>query len=404
MFTDADVAAMNSLNSEVNNLTSVLAASAAQEDAQRFNEAMQEDAQSWQLQLWGLQNMYNLPINQVARLFQAGLNPALVMGKGAVNNAAPVPNSPMASSGIGHVPSLQHVNTVLAAKQAELLDSQISVNESVKDKNMADAESSRATASLTDTRNRLETVQARIIESAEEALKDNEQINNRILRLEEAMKINQKDRDDIYTESFPERNQLELTRMRFDNRNVEREYALLGAQIDLAVAQGKLTRNQANEVALRCQILAVDKYIAQWEYNMARKLRVSVYGDADSPRTDSVAFQQLVEEAKGEIANRLSRCVTNEVILRNDYGFESMYGPQDRFYRYELKRRGANLERAQMYFGAIGAISGIAGALITRGASSRVAGAASRARQETDRQFGLSGNQDIQPDRLWDDF
>lgn len=402
MFTDADVAAMNQINSELNNLNNTLAASAMQEDAQRFNASMQEDAQEWQLRLWQMQNEYNLPIKQIERYLQAGINPSLVFGKGLSSTAAPVPHSPMASSGVGHAPVNQP--GFLAAQQARLIDSQIAVNESVKDKNEADAESARSDSELTETRNRIETVQARIIESAEEVLKDNKQLENRILVLEEQLLGNKKTRDDIYTSQYAHQLDLQTENMELNNRKLEREFDLLAAEIDLSVARGKLTRAQANEVGLRAQILVVDRYMAQWEYNMTRKQRESIYGNADSPRVDSTAFQQLVEEAKGEIANRLSRCVVNEQVLRNDYQFETKYGALDRFYRYELKRRGANLERAQMYYGAIGAVSGVASAVITRGGSSRVAGAASRARRETDMRFGYSGNNDIQPDRTWNDF
>lgn len=45
----------------------------------------------WQnLELWNLQNQYNLPKNQMARFRDAGLNPNLIYGQGNSGNAAPI--------------------------------------------------------------------------------------------------------------------------------------------------------------------------------------------------------------------------------------------------------------------------------------------------------------------------
>lgn len=53
----------------------------------RFNEAMWERQRDLDQQNWHMQNEYNLPKNQMARLKEAGLNPSLVYGNGATTTA-----------------------------------------------------------------------------------------------------------------------------------------------------------------------------------------------------------------------------------------------------------------------------------------------------------------------------
>lgn len=60
---------------------------------------------AWNLKHWHRQNEYNLPIHQMQRMKDAGLNPHLMYGKGTPGNAAPmgapsgkVPNAPQAAN------------------------------------------------------------------------------------------------------------------------------------------------------------------------------------------------------------------------------------------------------------------------------------------------------------------
>lgn len=54
--------------------------------AQRRNEQLTQSQNQWNMDMWQLQNQYNLPSNQVARLKAAGLNPALIYGNGGIQN------------------------------------------------------------------------------------------------------------------------------------------------------------------------------------------------------------------------------------------------------------------------------------------------------------------------------
>ena len=59
----------------------------------RANEKAQKDQQEFDLKMWNLQNEYNTPANQVARLRAAGLNPNLFYGQGNVGNATSAPTT-----------------------------------------------------------------------------------------------------------------------------------------------------------------------------------------------------------------------------------------------------------------------------------------------------------------------
>ena len=51
-----------------------------QQEAIEANKQMQQEQNEWNLNLWRMNNDYNLPVNQVQRLKAAGLNPALMYG------------------------------------------------------------------------------------------------------------------------------------------------------------------------------------------------------------------------------------------------------------------------------------------------------------------------------------
>lgn len=54
--------------------------------ARKWNEKMYAQQKADNLEMWNMQNAYNDPVQQMARLEKAGLNPNLVYGTGAVAN------------------------------------------------------------------------------------------------------------------------------------------------------------------------------------------------------------------------------------------------------------------------------------------------------------------------------
>lgn len=59
-----------------------------------YNRKRQRESQQWAEQMYEKQNEYNLPINQVARLKEAGINPNLAFGSAASAMGSNVPSPP----------------------------------------------------------------------------------------------------------------------------------------------------------------------------------------------------------------------------------------------------------------------------------------------------------------------
>lgn len=62
--------------------------------AGRYNRKRQEQSQQWAEDMWNKQNEYNLPINQMSRLKEAGINPNLAFGSAASAMGTNVPSPP----------------------------------------------------------------------------------------------------------------------------------------------------------------------------------------------------------------------------------------------------------------------------------------------------------------------
>ena len=61
----------------------------------QYNEQQLKEAREYDLARWHEQNQYNSPIEQMARMKQAGLSPHLMYGKGTVGQAGAVATSPV---------------------------------------------------------------------------------------------------------------------------------------------------------------------------------------------------------------------------------------------------------------------------------------------------------------------
>lgn len=72
-----------------------------QERAYKYNMLMQHDAQNWNEMMFDKTNEYNSPVQQMARLSEAGLNPNLVYGQpsSGTSGAASSMSSPLNSTG-----------------------------------------------------------------------------------------------------------------------------------------------------------------------------------------------------------------------------------------------------------------------------------------------------------------
>lgn len=90
----------------------------------RHNEQLARQQNAWNLMQWQRENWYNDPVNQVARLRAAGLNPGLLMSNGIENVSAQSPE--MVSSQSRATAQIPNVFSNFAQdyKTAQLLDAQ----------------------------------------------------------------------------------------------------------------------------------------------------------------------------------------------------------------------------------------------------------------------------------------
>lgn len=104
-------------------LLDIAGSSVMANSANAKNKRSQERANWYNIYNWQLQNEYNLPENQVQRLLDANLNPALLYGSGGSNlsSASPIgtPTSHPAVSGKGEMALMQKLSLLQALKKSE---------------------------------------------------------------------------------------------------------------------------------------------------------------------------------------------------------------------------------------------------------------------------------------------
>lgn len=104
----------------------------SQQSTNRANARLAQQQNEWNRQMWADTNAYNAPSAVVARLRQAGLNPAMMYGDGSsgVSGASPMQSADLANQNPYHVdnPLMGIGDTLLATKnlqvQAKWLDKQ----------------------------------------------------------------------------------------------------------------------------------------------------------------------------------------------------------------------------------------------------------------------------------------
>ena len=102
---------------------------------QQFNRNMAEWQNQQNLAFWQMQNDYNTPANQVKRLMEAGLNPALLYGNGstATGNATSAPDAAKVQAAPGHATDFRDLgaaDAVSALMQGQQLSMQNKLQQS----------------------------------------------------------------------------------------------------------------------------------------------------------------------------------------------------------------------------------------------------------------------------------
>lgn len=77
-----------------------------------FAQSEREAQYQSELEFWRMNNAYNHPSEQMARLREGGLNPHLVYGTGAVGNSSSAPHAPQPARWQGNAPQIQGISAV----------------------------------------------------------------------------------------------------------------------------------------------------------------------------------------------------------------------------------------------------------------------------------------------------
>lgn len=128
------------------NINKTIKAQAQENEKNRqYNLQLAKMQNEWNLQQWERENEYNNPLNQMARLKAAGLNPNLVYGNGAAQStAAPspsltsgAPSSPQDMSLMAQRPTVGQIMN--QALQNRILQAQVENTEAQTKKTLTDA-------------------------------------------------------------------------------------------------------------------------------------------------------------------------------------------------------------------------------------------------------------------------
>lgn len=123
--------------------------------------SQQKDANAMAMQAWNIANDYNHPINQMARLKSAGLNPNLVYGSGSVTgNTSGAPGLVGGTVSTGVESAFKGLNQILGFAQGKAtLDNtkaQSQASQAAAGASAAQASNLQAQAAINETRNRYE--------------------------------------------------------------------------------------------------------------------------------------------------------------------------------------------------------------------------------------------------------
>lgn len=93
----------------------------SQNSTNRTNQQLAQQANDWSIAQWNRENAYNLPVNQVRRLKEAGINPAMMFANGTSSLSAAM--SPEVQMSQNRAPQMQNIDP-LTMSQVRLANAQ----------------------------------------------------------------------------------------------------------------------------------------------------------------------------------------------------------------------------------------------------------------------------------------
>lgn len=145
---------------DVNNQRTIRAQAKENEKNREYNLQLAKMQNEWNLEQWERENEYNNPLNVMARLKTAKLNPNLVYGQGAQSVSAPspaltsgAPSSPQDMSLMSQRPTVGQI--ISQSLQNRVIQAQIENTEAQTKKTLSDANISDITAKYLDAEKQL---------------------------------------------------------------------------------------------------------------------------------------------------------------------------------------------------------------------------------------------------------
>ena len=143
------IGAAGAIGSGVANLVSQADANKANlkmtRETNEQNKELFERQLAWQEDMWNKSNEYNDPLNQVARLKAAGINPAFVLGNGSMAEASPMSAGAAPQLQAPHIEPLNYgqmvsaiANSVNSLMQSRMNEAQSRNLNTASDKNEAE--------------------------------------------------------------------------------------------------------------------------------------------------------------------------------------------------------------------------------------------------------------------------
>lgn len=189
----------------------------------RYNREQNEQAYQQNLQMWNLQNAYNLPANQIARLKQAGLNPNLIYGN-PDNTAGAPPEKEGAKGERGAVDPMAITNALLMQKQMENLQADNEVK-------LAEARNINADTENKKLDNKAKEFSNSNLEEVFNYFRDEKQVSIDLMR---SIEENNKETKKRITQEFDQFEKIAdklIEKIDKELRNSDKEYEVLGQEL-----------------------------------------------------------------------------------------------------------------------------------------------------------------------------
>lgn len=339
----------------------------AQRRQYKYNLRLQRQQQDWQKYMWDLQNRYSLPVNEISRLVEAGVNPAVAFSNAGAG-PAPVPQS--GSAGGVSAPTAEMPNigasAVAAAQNAQRVENETNVANSQSDKNEAEAEYYRKQAGLSGVIKDYNEFNLGIDRQLRDVTIGNRSLAYDFGKLRYAMGYQDYVRGEIYTTNFPAflNQRMEINRQNI--RLMEKSIDRIDAEVSLLQSQKQLTDDQAKVVRQKLVCAQYDAWMARFNQGIYEDATKGSYYDGDRNMWFPLR-QKFVETLQNHISEQLSRSETGLLEAGLDQSFQSEYGDRLRFYNFETVRRGANLTRSRIWNGTLQSIYGMGMMAISAG-------------------------------------